>query len=98
MPRIIRAANRSGWELHMNGERIRRTNLKLMAMLMCGWLWASHGSAQTPAAANPQPDYHPSMGDLMTMAIQPRHTKLWHSGHNGNCGYAEDELSERRNA
>jgi hypothetical protein len=82
----------------MNRERTRGTTLGLMAMLMWGWLWASDGSAQTPAAANSQPDYHPSMGDLMTMAIQPRHTKLWEAGRDGNWGYAEYELSELRNA
>ncbi|HEY4339681.1 MAG TPA: hypothetical protein VGM97_07040 [Steroidobacteraceae bacterium] len=53
--------------------------------------------AQTPAAA-PTPDYHPSLGDLMTMAIQPRHTKLGLAGQQGNWAYAQYELSELRNA
>ena len=82
----------------MDCERTRARKLKFMAMLMWGWLWASDGSAQAPAAANSQPDYHPSMGDLMTMAIQPRHAKLWQAGRNGNWVYAEYELSELRNA
>jgi hypothetical protein len=64
------------------------------------------GTAQTapgPAAAsapavNPMPDYHPSLGDLMTMAIQPRHTKLGLAGQQGNWPYAQYELSELRNA
>jgi hypothetical protein len=44
------------------------------------------------------PDYHPSLGDLMTMAIQPRHTKLGLAGQAGNWPYAQYELSELRNA
>jgi hypothetical protein len=56
-------------------------------------------SAQTGAAtAAPTPDYHPSMGDLMTMAIQPRHTKLGLAGRHKNWIYAAYELSELRNA
>ncbi len=39
-------------------------------------------SARSPAP--PTPDYHPSMGDLMTMAIQPRHTKLGLAGQHKN--------------
>jgi hypothetical protein len=61
--------------------------------------------AQTPAtaassapAATPMPDYHPSLGDLMTMAIQPRHIKLGLAGQQGNWPYARYELSELRNA
>jgi ABC-type uncharacterized transport system substrate-binding protein len=79
----------------MNCERTGRVSLKFVAMLMCGWLWVSDGSAQAPAAVV---DYHPSMGDLMTSAIQPRHTKLGQAGFNGNWVYAEYELSELRNA
>jgi hypothetical protein len=43
-----------------------------------------------PAAAAPSPpaDYHPSMGDLMTMAVQPRHTKLALAGRRRNWTYA----------
>jgi hypothetical protein len=56
-------------------------------------------SAQTSAATvPPTPDYHPSMGDLMTMAIQPRHTKLGIAGRHKNWTYAAYELSELRNA
>jgi hypothetical protein len=67
---------------------------------------SSPGTAQTlPGAAapsapavNPTPDYHPSLGDLMTMAIQPRHTKLGLAGHERDWPYAQYELSEMRNA
>jgi hypothetical protein len=57
-------------------------------------LWSSAGFAQSA----PQPDYHPSLGDLMTMAIQPRHTKLGLAGQEKNWPYAQYELSELRNA
>jgi hypothetical protein len=50
------------------------------------------------ASASAQPDYHPSMGDLMTMAIQPRHIKLYYAGDRQNWGYAGYELGELRNA
>ena len=56
-------------------------------------------SAQNSGAATPpMPDYHPSMGDLMTMAIQPRHTKLGLAGRQKNWTYAAYELNELRNA
>jgi hypothetical protein len=67
---------------------------------------SSRGMAQTvpgtvassAPAVNPTPDYHPSLGDLMTMAIQPRHTKLGLAGQARNWPYAQYELSELRNA
>jgi hypothetical protein len=67
-------------------------------------VWSGAGSAQTPPvnsapsapAATPTPDYHPSLGDLMTMAIQPRHTKLGLAGQERNWPYAQYELSELR--
>ncbi len=55
-------------------------------------------SAQVPAPAAPQPDYHPSFGDLMTMAVQPRHIKLGIAGNARNWDYAAYESSELRNA
>lgn len=72
------------------------------ALLVC----SSTGSAQTPPvnssapapAVTPAPDYHPSLGDLMTMAVQPRHTKLGLAGQERNWPYAQYELSELRNA
>ena len=58
---------------------------------------AANAASSAPAAV-PMPDYHPSLGDLMTMAIQPRHTKLGLAGAAGNWPYALYELSELRNA
>src|ERR1700744_99565 len=51
--------------------------------------------AQARAA---QPDYHPSFGDLMTSAVQPRHIKLGIAGKARNWDYAAYEASELRNA
>jgi hypothetical protein len=59
---------------------------------------AAASSAPAAAATVPQPDYHPSMGDLMTMAVQPRHIKLGLAGKQGNWPYASYELNELRNA
>src|ERR1700761_2144149 len=55
-------------------------------------------SAQAPPPAAPQPDYHPSFGDLMTIAVQPRHIKLGMAGKARNWDYAAYEASELRNA
>ncbi len=51
-----------------------------------------------PAAPAPQPDYHPSFGDLMTMAVQPRHIKVGVAGKARNWTYLTYESSELRNA
>jgi hypothetical protein len=59
---------------------------------------AASAQAPPPAAAGPQPDYHPSFGDLMTMAVQPRHIKLGMAGKARNWDYAAYEASELRNA
>ena len=64
----------------------------------------STSRAQTAAPAAPagavlaQPEYHPSLGDLMTMAVQPRHLKLGIAGREKNWAYAKYEVSELRNA
>jgi hypothetical protein len=59
---------------------------------------ATSSSAVQAASSAPAPDYHPSMGDLMTMAVQPRHIKLALAGTRKNWTYAAYELSELRNA
>lgn len=59
---------------------------------------APPNNTQATPAATPTPDYHPSLGDLMTMAVQPRHTKLGLAGQASNWPYAQYELSELRNA
>lgn len=52
----------------------------------------------TVRAQNAQPDYHPSLGDLMTMAVQPRHIKLGLAGRARNWAYLTYEAGELRNA
>jgi hypothetical protein len=64
----------------------------------------STSRAQSQATGAPatavvaQPEYHPSLGDLMTMAVQPRHLKLGIAGREKNWAYAKYEVSELRNA
>ena len=51
--------------------------------------------AQTPAPQAPAPPaYRPGLGDLMTMTVQPRHTKLGLAGLEKNWVYAAYELHE----
>jgi hypothetical protein len=58
------------------------------------------GNAQAPAAPQgPAPQaYRPGLGDLMTMAVQPRHTKLGLAGQEKNWAYAAYELHELEEA
>jgi len=59
------------------------------------------GLAQSVAAkvdATALRDYRPSMGDLMTMAVQPRHIKRGLAGQQKNWAYAKYELRELRSA
>jgi hypothetical protein len=54
--------------------------------------------AAAPKAADAPPVYRPSMGDLMILAIQPRHEKLGAAGQAGDWKYAGYEASELRHA
>jgi hypothetical protein len=58
------------------------------------------GNAQAPASseAGPPEAYRPSFGDLMTIAIQPRHTKLGLAGREENWTYAAYEFRELQSA
>jgi len=58
------------------------------------------GNAQTPASseAAAPPPYRPSVGDLMTLAVQPRHIKLGLAGQEKNWTYAAYELRELQGA
>jgi hypothetical protein len=73
--------------------RYRRETRAILAVLGAAAL-----AGPALAAAPPQADYHPSMADMMTMAIQPRHTKLGLAGRLRNWTYAAFEASELRNA
>lgn len=72
----------------------RRSGAAAGALMILGAVTTAF--AQAPAT--PQPDYHPSLGDLMTMAVQPRHIKLGVAGKARNWDYAAYEASELRNA
>ena len=76
----------------------RTLAIALAAGLAVAAMAQTQTSAQAPAPAAPQPDYHPSFGDLMTMAVQPRHIKLGIAGKARNWEYAAYESSELRNA
>jgi hypothetical protein len=84
----------------------KATLVLLSAVAALALAFHSTTRAQTPTPATPppstavlaQPEYHPSLGDLMTMAVQPRHLKLGIAGREKNWAYAKYELSELRNA
>src|SRR6201989_3646222 len=59
---------------------------------------APSSSPVAPSKTDATPSYHPSMGDLMTMAIQPRHVKLGLAGQAKNWAYASYEADELKNA
>jgi hypothetical protein len=52
--------------------------------------------AQTPS--NSPPPYHPSLADLMTTTIQPRHVKLAFAGREKNWVFAAYELKQLSDA
>jgi hypothetical protein len=80
---------------HAPLERNSQMNLRAALLsIACPLLTANTLHADTA----PTPDYHPSMGDLMTIAVQPRHVKLGLAGQNKNWAYATYELGELRNA
>jgi hypothetical protein len=87
-----------------NLSGITACTLILSTALLVDLAIRSTSSAQTPTPGAPasavlaQPEYHPSLGDLMTMAVQPRHLKLGIAGREKNWAYAKYEVSELRNA
>src|SRR6266446_9169977 len=64
---------------------------------------AAKAGAPAPAAAGKAPplvilDFKPTLSDLMTMLIQPRHIKLWAASQQRNWTLAAFELNEMRAA
>lgn len=79
---------------------VRRTSLFAVLAAAITLSVLGLGNAQTPAApqaAAPQV-YRPGLGDLMTMTVQPRHTKLGLAGQEKNWTYAAYELHELEEA
>ncbi len=82
--------------MHVSDWRARRCTALILAVALAA-AGALFGAARAQPAA-PQPDYHPSMGDLMTMAVQPRHAKIGLAGKARNWPYLAYEASELKNA
>ena len=77
---------------------IRASVLAILSGMCAPPVALTQSAPPDAASATAQPDYHPSMGDLMTTAIQPRHIKLYYAGAQQNWNYAGYELGELRNA
>ena len=56
-------------------------------------------AAQNPPTPVPaQTPFNPGIADLMNIIVQPRHTKLWYAGREGNWALAEYQTKELRAA
>jgi hypothetical protein len=78
---------------------VRKLLVILVAGLFCGGLSAELvAQTTTRSTPNPRAAYQPSLGDLMTMAIQPRHLKLALAGREKNWAYAAYELQQLHEA
>ena len=85
------------------GKRLSARSLALAAAVaaLAGCYAQDQDKTAAPAAVEPktpQPDYHPSLADIMTMAVQPRHTKLGIAGKTRNWPYLAYETGELRSA
>jgi hypothetical protein len=70
-----------------------RSPLSLVAALAVAMLFSQSGITNAQQSSAPDP-YRPSLGDLMTMIVQPRHIKLGLAGAAGNWTYAAYALHE----
>ncbi len=73
--------------------RASTVNIARLAALSGAMAFATLAAVQAQAPTQPQP-YRPGLGDLMTMTVQPRHTKLGLAGQAKNWTYAAYELHE----
>jgi hypothetical protein len=86
----------SGWS--------RGASIAIGAACLVGVAAVAVAQAPAPAAPRPAPkpsvytDYHPNLSDMMTMLIQPRHTKLGLGVRSRNWVYAGYEVGELRGA
>jgi hypothetical protein len=67
----------------------------MQGLILGGLALPTVAQAQQPPAPAA---YRPGLGDLMTMTVQPRHTKLGLAGHQANWPYAAYELHELQEA
>ena len=68
-----------------------------MAMIAAAFLSLAGGyRALAEDAAKPAEPYIPGLGDFMTAAVQPHHTKIGLAGHAANWPLAEYEAKELR--
>ena len=79
-----------------------RIGVVIAAMAAAAWSTAGISQA-APAPAGPKPpsvytEFHPNLSDLMTMSVQPRHTKLGLGIRARNWTYAAYEVNELRGA
>jgi len=75
---------------------LKKTSLLLLTSGAITLALLRLGNAQAPPGpqgGTPQA-YRPGLGDLMTMTVQPRHTKLGIAGQEKNWAYAAYELHE----
>jgi len=86
---MTRVVNRMGRD--MNRYRLLSAFVAAAIALAVGNDLLAQGAN---GASGEVPAYRQSFGDLMTMAIQPRHVKLGLAGQQGNWAYAAYELRE----
>jgi hypothetical protein len=86
----------------MNPKTLAAPALAALAAGMALTGWSATRAAPAPVPAAPRPsvynDYHPNLSDMMTMLIQPRHTKLGLGVRTRNWAYAAYEAGELRGA
>jgi len=71
-----------------------RRSFPLIAALAATMILAAPDAASPQQGPGPAAAYRPGLGDLMTMTVQPRHTKLGLAGAAGNWTYAAYALHE----
>jgi hypothetical protein len=88
----------------MNNRTVLNFSFALGTVIVVGAFTAGgFALAQTtpgipPSSTNAMIDYHPTMADLMTAYVQPRHIKLGLAAKQRNWTYAAYEANELKNA
>jgi len=80
-------------------RRMNRAGVIPLPATILAALLGLTGEAAAEAAQPPaQTPFNPGIADLMNIIVQPRHTKLWYSGREGNWTLAEYHTKELRAA